>query len=104
MTDKFDDQAEALLEQFPDDWSPRSSRVIKAVGAALREKGIEIEQYKSENLFLNKGHEQLLTEIEKLREQLKIEAEQVWNLCAEIATRDGNIHGMIRAAQTKERE
>lgn len=43
-------------------------------------------------------------EIEKLREQLRAEAERIWDICACFAIQDRDIHAMIRVAQAKERE
>jgi hypothetical protein len=72
--DQAELDAEALLDSL--DYNGSHNQLItNAVAAELREKDIEIEQYKAENLFLNKGHEQLLAEIEKLRAQLKAEAD-----------------------------
>jgi hypothetical protein len=46
-TDKYDEKAERILTQFPDDWSPSCKRVCDAVAAELRRMGREIIDLKS---------------------------------------------------------
>jgi hypothetical protein len=48
--DQWDEKAEALLIQFPNDWSPACQEVINAVAAELRKLG-EVKQADSDLIF-----------------------------------------------------
>jgi chromosome segregation ATPase len=70
------DQLQAEVEALrltPDSWE-HLARESSRDNIALR---AEIERYKAENEFLNKGHDHLLAEIEKLKAEKLAEAERV---------------------------
>jgi dsDNA-specific endonuclease/ATPase MutS2 len=96
MMDAYDKQAEELLNQFSDDWSPSCTQVRNGVAAALREQGKEIERLKLElsSNYVNRleranENVDMMQRIEKLEAALKFALDAV-ETNPRLATRSGS--------------
>ena len=113
--DIYDKQAEELLLQFPDHWSPSCKRITDAVAAELRLVGAR--EYLSGRSVRAREIVNLQAEIEKLRvDNLTLKAEKLVET-ERVTERDiaalefftgpltiSQAAEIIRAAQAKERE